>query len=227
MSTADRDKILFKKRLCGKCLLPGARFNSGHDCDDTYLCKQDFVKRTGEAAKCSKHVIVCRFHCDKDRNKELLALYKINMFSNKDLPDFSKNIQISCLSLTYESSVLKVESSIYLFQTTIIAGDETNLFYDNGCGDSIINKNCADRLVSKGLARLEIPGPIDLWGVNNQKSVCEHGMYIVTVPYGNGQNAKFRAICLDEITVPFPRYPLKNVENDIRSRKIRIWAHYI
>ena len=140
------------------------------------------------------------------------------MFSNKKFPDFSKNIRISCLSLTYECSVPTVESSIYQFQTILVAGDETNIFYDNGCGDSIVTKTCADRLVAKGLATLEIPGPIDLWGVNNQKSVCVHGIYIITVPFGVGQEAKFRAMCLDEITVPFPKYPLKGVEDDIRTK---------
>ena len=108
----------------------------------------------------------------------LLTVHKSNMFSNKKFLDFSKNIQISCMALTYECSVLtvdnsglKVESSIYQFRTILVAGDETNLFYDNDCGDSIATKTCADRFVAKRLAALEIPGPIDLWGVNNQKSV--------------------------------------------------------
>ena len=117
-------------------------------------------------------MLICQYHFDNNRNKELLTLYKTNVFSNKKFPDFSKNIRISCLSLTYECSVPTVESSIYQFQTILVAGDETNIFYDNGCGDSIVTKTCADRLVAKGLATLEIPGPIDLWGVNNQKSVC-------------------------------------------------------
>ena len=46
MKTGERDKLLFRKRLCGKCLLPGVKFGSNHDCDETYLCLQDFVKKT-------------------------------------------------------------------------------------------------------------------------------------------------------------------------------------
>ena len=71
MSTADRDEVLFRKPLCGKCFLVSAKFSLSHECGKIYVCILDFVKRNGKLAKYSKRVLTCLYHFDKDFNNEL------------------------------------------------------------------------------------------------------------------------------------------------------------
>ena len=92
-----------------------------------------------------------------------------------------------------------------------------NLFYDGGCGDAIISKEAVDMLISLGRATLHLPGPLYLEGVNNQTSISEYGVYEITLPLKNSNDARMTALCLDEITFPFPKYPLQKVESDIQS----------
>ena len=44
MTCKDRDKLLFKKKFCNKCLSPGIKYDSKHDCDKQYLCNQPYTK---------------------------------------------------------------------------------------------------------------------------------------------------------------------------------------
>ena len=45
-----------------------------------------------------------------------------------------------------------------------------------------------------------------------------HGIYRVKLPLFNGNDAVFSGVCLDQITVQFPKYPLQGrVEKDIRN----------
>ena len=216
--TVEREKVLFKKKLCNKCLSPGKKFNSEHVCDKTYICNQDFVNKDGQWAKCQRHVLVCKFHNEVAHNKELLELYKTKMLTGKPFSDFSKAIKISCFVETFKSDSegSRLVDSIYQFQTIDASGRKVNIFYDNGCSDAIVSKKLIDNLTSVGLATLMKPGPITLNGVNNQTSVTKHGVYIVKLPLENGSAAEFEALCLDDITVPFPLYPLEKVEEDFR-----------
>ena len=59
----ERDQLLFKKRLCNKCLTPGAKFGSTHDCDQTYICGQKYLRKKDNTKQlCQKHVLVCGHH---------------------------------------------------------------------------------------------------------------------------------------------------------------------
>ena len=227
MTTKERDNILFKKRLCSKCLKPGTKFNSDHTCDKQYACGQPFTNRQGEEKICEKHVLVCHFHCEVQKNKEILELYKTNVIkSHGKYFDFSKEIAITCFSeaynLDYNSDVGYksdvTEASIFAFQTIDISGLRVNIFYDSGCGDFIVRKSCAEKLSQIARAGQLQKGPIVLNGVNNQESICKHGIYGVRLPLKKGHskaNAEMIGICVDEITIPFPKYPLQVVEQDI------------
>ena len=217
MDAAGRCQALFKKQLCAKCLLPGAKYGSSHDCDQTYVCNHDYVNSKGVSSKCVKHILVCQYHLDQKRNKDLLELFKRNVIVTKNFPDFSKAIQIN-FSESYRSEVSKPQSSIFLFQTSVFDGVFINIFYDNGCGGAIISKKLLDQLIAKGRAVVKTKGPIQLVGVNNQTSEAEYGEYIITLPLPDGSSFKFEALCLDQITCPFPKYPLKEVEEDVRRQ---------
>ena len=218
---SERGKLLFKKRLCNKCLKPGVKLFSDHVCDNRYVCNQPFKKGEQEL-KCKHHVLVCGFHCEKQCNKDLLDKYKNEVIKVNDSHlEFTKNVSLACFSEAFTanpdcSNDVK-EASVYAFQT-IKEDDETfNLFYDNGCGDMIITSNALERLKSLVKAVVIDPTPKILNGVNNQKSTCQHGIVEISLTLKTGQVTKLSGICLEEITHPFPKYPLGEVEKDIVS----------
>ena len=219
-SPHQRNTLLLKKRFCGSCLKPGVIWNSEHECDDTFVCKQDFVK-DGVEKKCKKHVLVCGHHCDTDQNKTLLKNYKKKVITPQaGFQDFSKNVTISCFSESYTVDALPdvKENSVYAFQPLDVEGESVNMFYDNGCGDMILAKETADQLVSMGRAKQICPGPLTIQGVNGQSSSCPHGVYEIQLPLLNGGNATLSGLCVDNITEPFPFYPLNEVEKDFRTQ---------
>ena len=75
-----------------------------------------------------------------------------------------------------------------------------------------------------GRAKLEIPGPIALSGVGDQKSVCEHGIYSVGLPINSGCDAIFSGLCLDKVTAEFPKFPLKQVAKELKYLSVRTWV---
>ena len=92
-----------------------------------------------------------------------------------------------------------------------------NIFYDSGCGDLVVTKETVDQLKEKGLAKQEFTGPIVLNGVGNQTSVCENGIYSISLRLASGYEAKMSGVCVDSITVPFPKYSLQKVERDFKE----------
>ena len=72
-------------------------------------------------------------------------------------------------------------------------------------------------------ATKEFSGPITLGGVGNAQVTSNHGTYRVKLPLFNGNDAILSGVCLDQITVEFPKYPLKGrVELDIINGYRRI-----
>ena len=219
---AERDKLLFKKRFCNKCLTPGVKYGSNHDCDQQYLCGQKFLrKRDNTEQLCQKHVLVCGHHHEEESNKKLLEKYKKNVIlAHGKFFDFTKNVSIACFSEAYrsDSGTDDEDTGVFAFQTIDVAPGVTgNGFYDSGCGKCLGTKTFVDKLLSIGRAELVRPGPIILEGVNNQTSVCDYGEYRIRLPLKNGGEAKMVCLCVDDITIPFPKYPLKIVEEDIRK----------
>ena len=74
-----------------------------------------------------------------------------------------------------------------------------------------------DYLKRKGRATLEVPGPIQLTGVGDQKSTCQYGAYSIRLPLRNGREAILSGLCLDKVTATFPTYPLEKVSRDLRN----------
>ena len=64
----------------------------------------------------------------------------------------------------------------------------------------------------------EVAGLISIGGVCNSQVKTKHGIYKIQFPLFNGNEATVSGVCLDEITVKFPTYPMKGrVENDIKK----------
>ena len=215
----DRDKLLFRKRFCCKCLKPGVRFNANHDCDTQFTCGQNFVNKNGVEAKCSKHVLVCGFHCDEKNNLDLLELYKKkSIFPNQKFLEFTRKISISCFSESYTSDGQgnSEEHAIFSFQLINVAGLDLCQFYDNGCGNAVFSRWAIEQLVSLGRAEQTCSKSLILRGVNGQESICPYGEWKVRLPLLNGNEAILIGICVDEVTETFPEYPLDKVEDDFR-----------
>ena len=79
-----------------------------------------------------------------------------------------------------------------------------SIFYDSECGDLVVTKESVDELKSKGHRKQEFSRPIILNGVGNQESICEHGVYSITLPLVSGTKANISCVCVDKITVPSP-----------------------
>ena len=188
MKHHQRDKVLYKKRLCSKCLSAGVKWDADHSCNKTYSCNQHYVNKRGQDSICEKHVLVCGYRADQKRNKHLLEVYKKHMFEGNKFQDFSKAVNISCFffeSYNNDGSPENIEfSSIYAFQTIKIERLKLNLFYDSGCGDIIVSKKCIDKLMKMGLAKLEYSG----------QTSANMGAYSIMLPLDTGEQAKMTGI---------------------------------
>ena len=128
------------------------------------------------------HVLVCDRHKGNSENTELLMRYKrdfVDKYST-ELPEFSKNIKVSMYSESNCANVgvpqVAATGGLFMLQTIIVEGKLFNLFYDSGCGDLVCKKSAIDKLVSMGRANQELPGPITLSGVGDEKTVCQDGV---------------------------------------------------
>ena len=108
------------------------------------------------------------------------------------------------------------KKTIYILQTIKVEQHEYSLFYDTGCCD-MVSRYVAIKSIGKRASK-EFSGPVTLGGVDNAQITSNHGTYQVKLPLFNGNNAVLSSVCLDQITVEFPKDPLKgHVEADIRS----------
>ena len=89
MEPAKRYLTVQKKGLYAKCLWPGAKFGSKHNCSDKYACMHD-VHMVHKP-----HVLVCNFR-KKEPNLDMFESYKRNIiWKVPSLPWCSKNIGLS------------------------------------------------------------------------------------------------------------------------------------
>ena len=216
MTAKKRFDILKSKHLCFQCLTPG--FKSGHqgDCFDKFKCPHESHNTHNRGL----HVLICNQHKENRENIELLEEYKAKYitFSGSPHQEFSRNIRVHHVeSHAAEATDEAKEMAMYLLQPIQIEGEMFNLFYDNGCSDALCTKNAVDRLLRLGKANLFKKGPFPLVGVNEKKSMSEHGKYKVTLPLHDCKPAEIIGLCLDKITSTFPIYPLPEVEKDIRA----------
>ena len=224
MTPTERLKRLQAKGLCTGCLFPGAKSGPPHRC--IYL---NFCCHHPSHGSAKVHVLLCEQHKNDDKNTKKLEKFKEKFVKNcpVSLPEFTKLLScVSNFSATAASiSAEKLgdfeceppihDSAIFLFQTIQFGGITMNLFFDNGCGDMVIRKAAVEKLVGLKMASQVVPGPLLITGVGGKRSVSEDGVYAVCLPLHNGRYAKFTGLCLPEVTTEFPKYPLKEVQNDI------------
>ena len=94
MTCRERNKFLFSKKWCAKCLTPGVKHGSSNVCDDRFLCTQQYFKYDGTQHRCQKHVLICHYHCAEPANKQVLEKYQKEVIGKGSFLDFSKKITI-------------------------------------------------------------------------------------------------------------------------------------
>ena len=108
------------------------------------------------------------------------------------------------------------ESGIYILQTIKVNKQNYSLFYDNGFCDMASRYTAIKSIGSR--AKQESSIPISIGGVRNPEVKSSHDIFQVKLSIFNGSEATFSRVCLDQITVKFPQYPLKGiVEEDIAA----------
>ena len=185
MSALERCKILDDKGLCNRCLSSGAI--KGHAyCSNRYTCKCTIHDSKTEGY----HVLVCDKHKNSSDNAKLLKEFK-----DRYLQEFGENLPASFKNITMHSQANFVgiaseddpnNRGIFMLQTIKIKGQHFNIFYDNGCSDLICKKSAIDRLTQLGRATQVQPGPITISGVGDTQTVCENGIYTVSLPLASG-----------------------------------------
>ena len=73
------------------------------------------------------------------------------------------------------------DRAIFMLQTINVQGELFNLFYDSGCGDLVCKKSAIDKLIGLGKASHELLGPITFSGVGDNKTICQHGVYKISL----------------------------------------------
>ena len=82
----------------------------------------------------------------------------------------------------------------------------------------VIKISAVDKVAGVGRAIQILSGPLEITGVGDKKSVWDDGVYSVSLPLYNGQNAILSGLCMPKITADFPFYALHDVEKDIRNK---------
>ena len=207
--------MLKKKRFCFQCLTPGLKAGHSGNYFDKFKCPHDSHNRFSQGL----HILICDRHKENPENVNLLNSFKAKYITFPCSPhrDFSKNISLTCHYEADPDDEEPEDMAMYILQTIRVGNENYNLFYDGGCGASVLMKTAVDKLVEANLGKQTVKGPITLYGVNEQKSMCEHGKYQVALPLYNGQTARLHGICVDKITSTFPTYPLHEIGKDIHQ----------
>ena len=134
------------------------------------------------------------------------------------LSAFSKNLSLTfhtnqqTPNSNHEVSISKEEKTIYILQ---IVSSNIQFFTMGSC--DIVSRYNAIKAIGVRAVQ-ELPGPISIGGVGNAEIKTTHGIYRVKLSFFDRNDAVFNGVCLDQITVHFPEYPLQGrVENDIRN----------
>ena len=97
------------------------------------------------------------------------------------------------------------EKAIYMLQTINVDNHQYSIFYDTSCSEMVSRYKAVKSLRTRAIQ--EHAGPITI-GVGNSHIVSQHGIYKISLPLFNGENANLSGVCMDKIT-EFPMYPLE------------------
>ena len=152
--------------------------------DDDHKCYVAYVCPDPSHAQYPRglHVLVCEAHKSNPANIAILKKFKEKVIPKRSrhFEQFTLNISLICVSASipsismgrgFNNVIPDVQySAIFMLQTITIDGVTLRLFFDTGCGDIVVKKSAMEALKRLGRANQELPGPISLSGVGDQKS---------------------------------------------------------
>ena len=229
----DRMDLLKKTKayFCYQCLEKLLSSSSKKQtCSDKYSCPN--LEHANYSVKL--HVLICQKHCDDPANQNIFDEFKkevlksANWTSNVKLSFFSKfgfdaqNIHNHAnVDLKKESNDSSIDEEVkdqamFLLQRVIFDGKEFNIFFDDGCGSAVISKAAVDDLGDERVVKI-CSDPVEIGGVGKCKAVSNHGVYKFKLPLANQRQALFVGPCLEEITNPFPIFPLDKIVEEVKT----------
>ena len=226
-SIPERLAALVANNLCTICLFPGAVAGPQHKCSYTNFCcpyhdKSDKI-----------HVLLCEKHKGDQENLKMLQKFKVRFVQNcpVPLPNFVKSLSLfngttgcqdsakAAVTFGFPREIPDVENrAIFLRQKITIGGRTFVALFDNACGKLVAKDSVVEALKSMGRAKQLVEGPLDLYGVGDKLTVSEKGEFTLCLPLASGEDAQVSGLSLPKLTTEFPRYELKEVEEDIRKR---------
>ena len=223
MSMKSRRDALDGKNLCTGCMFPGAKKGPGHKCFYVQFC----CPHPSHTEKI--HILLCEEHKTQAENVKVFDKFKAKFIEQckVQLPVFTKSLMFFSemvghtdwkeISFGFDCEVPIKDAAIFLLQRIEFEGITLNIFYDGGCGDSVVKKSAVDKLAAIGRAKQVLPGPFKVKGVGDTLVEVEFGVVTIAIPLLNGRSALITGSCMGKITSEFPTYTLAEVETDIRS----------
>ena len=234
-SCDQRRSELQKRHFCLTCLSPGVKHRTPHSCCSKYVCPDPFHK----SFKKGFHVLVCEDHKNSQANVNLLQQYMKNFIEKRGtFHDFTRNISLLCTvntviptPPTFEkfSNVIPdiSDRAIFPLQTIDVEGLPLRVFYDRGAGDAVLKWTAVEALQKLGRAVLVQAGSITMSGVDGVESVTPYGMWSICLPLKDGRNIVITGVCMEQVTMEFPSYELKDVESGLIDKCRSLGGDYL
>ena len=228
---SERFEMTKKLGHCFQCLDVFTRDHKGK-CQDKFSCKNSAHSKY----EMKNHVVICQYHCEEQANTDLFEQFKKEALRGNN---WAREVKLAFVSMTsYQAqnrlvtegqSMLQqgnnveeeiTDDPLYLLQVIEVEGRQYNVFYDDGCGGSIITKSAKERLGDR--VELLSSGDIDIGGVGGISTVAAHGEYRFKLPLASGREALIVGPCMDQITHVFPTFPLSSIleEVAVEARKV-------
>ena len=225
----DRLELLKKTGAyyCYQCLIKLDSSQNQHKCSSKYGCPnsdhQNYPVRL--------HVVICQRHCRDQVNQDLFETFKKEMlkssnwasevkltfFAGQSIAGAVYNIKPSDVNVGGGPGEIDdevIDEPMFLLQKVEIDGNVHNLFFDDGCGGSVVSKVAVDMLGDRAVQLCH--GPVEIGGVGGCRAEAKFGVYKYRLPLANGKQALFVGPCMETITHEFPVFPLDKLLEEVR-----------
>ena len=221
---SERFEMAKKLGHCFQCLDVFSKDHRGK-CQSKFACKNS----AHDKYDMKNHVAICQYHCDDQANIDLFEKFKKEILKGNN---WAGDVKLAFVAITSYTASKRIVNSVedtlehgdtveeeitddplYLLQVIEVDGKQYNVFYDDGCGGSILTKSAQERLGDR--VELLSSENIDIGGVGGISTVAAHGEYRFKLPLASGREALMVGPCMDQITHVFPTFPLSSILEEV------------
>ena len=229
---SERFDLVKKYKGCFQCLGEYSGKDHKNNCNNTYSCPHADHQRYD----IRNHVAICQRHCDERENKDLFERFKKEVMKTATWAnDVKLSFFSSTAALSYQTRSESVngdhenhpdvdkeitDEAMFLLQVVEIDGEHYNVFFDDGCGGSIVSKRARDKLGER--AEQLSSRIIEIGGVGECTTQASHGLYKYTLPLASGRQGVLVGPCMDSITHEFPTFPLDKIMSEVKEEAEKI-----